>query len=133
MKRSNNQIMTTTTNYMDILPEEIVERIFQFKTVFELYREREQLWICYDILLAEQIVICKRRCEISKTIFELARKFSFAFKLDNNIIHLRRDLHVELDSLNDEDETIEKKETMLDASAVQISNQLDAIMTKLTA
>ena len=114
------------TNYFDILPADIIERIFLFKTEYELWGELAQLWASQDTLTNEELVIIQREAEISRNLSELRNNVRNNVK-NLNVEKIRHDLYGELNALEDENALLANKETELEASTKQISDQIDTI------
>ena len=114
------------TNYLDILPADIIERIFLFKTEYELWGELAQLWASQDTLTNEELVIIQREAEISRNLSELRNNVRNNVK-NLNVEKIRHDLYGELNALEDEKALLANKETELEASTKQISDQIDTI------
>ena len=114
------------TNYFDILPADIIERIFLFKTEYELWGELAQLWASQDTLTNEELVIIQREAEISRNLSELRNNVRNNVK-NLNVEKIRHDLYGELNALEDEKALLANKETELEASTKQISDQIDTI------
>ena len=115
-----------TTNYLDILPEDIIERIFLFKTEYELWSELEQLWVLLDTLTNEELIIIQREAEITSNLYELRNH------IINNISNvsiekIRHNLYSELNALDKEKVLLTNKENELLASTKQIRDQIDTI------
>jgi hypothetical protein len=114
------------TNYFDILPADIIERIFLFKTEYELWGELAQLWASQDTLTNEELVIIQREAEISRNLSELRNNLRNNVR-NLNVEKIRHDLYGELNALEDEKALLANKETELEASTKQISDQIDTI------
>ena len=128
MSQSSKTSKTTNniTNYFDILPADIIERIFLFKTEYELWGELAQLWASQDTLTNEELVIIQREAEISRNLSELRNNVRNNVK-NLNVEKIRHDLYGELNALEDEKALLANKETELEASTKQISDQIDTI------
>ena len=128
MRQSSKTSKTTNniTNYFDILPADIIERIFLFKTEYELWGELAQLWASQDTLTNEELVIIQREAEISRNLSELRNNVRNNVK-NLNVEKIRHDLYGELNALEDEKALLANKETELEASTKQISDQIDTI------
>ena len=128
MSKTSKTSKTTNniTNYFDILPADIIERIFLFKTEYELWGELAQLWASQDTLTNEELVIIQREAEISRNLSELRNNVRNNVK-NLNVEKIRHDLYGELNALEDEKALLANKETELEASTKQISDQIDTI------
>ena len=128
MSKTSKTSKTTNniTNYFDILPADIIERIFLFKTEYELWGELAQLWASQDTLTNEELVIIQREAEISRNLSELRNNLRNNVR-NLNVEKIRHDLYGELNALEDEKALLANKETELEASTKQISDQIDTI------
>lgn len=143
MNKSNKSNKSNkTTNYLDIIPAEIVDRIFLFKTAFEIRAELKQAHLFVKILEKEADELnatCEEMIKLCHVTLETQKLRLMFFTNDeavnnanliefNNLDQLQNRVFKEWQSLYNDKRNISKKSIVIEESMEEIDTRFDAVL-----